>query len=345
MRYDFLFILAFILIPGVGSTCGTSCSERPNCRNCTQAQCMWCLNLNTCIDRNAYLASFPYGQCMDWTTETKECPAPPPSKAGKNDTAVIPADDGLLMCSGYSTCDACRTNPACGWCDDGSLTGVGSCMPGGASNPMRLRKTTTHGMGEWVDDEAACPRSGQNERSWHFTSCPACQCHGHSNCSLSPGRDVCAQPCGDHTEGDHCEKCSSMYFGDAVNGGTCEPCKCNGNAAQCDHRSGRCHCTTKGIIGDHCEKCDKVNHYDGDPVKDSCFCKNILFLFNIFIRFNLLLFYFFTDELAIDYQFTFNLSKVDDRHFTAINFKNTPSKMDVDVDFQITCSVPSKVKF
>ena len=47
------------------------------------------------------------------------------------------------------------------------------------------------------------------------------------------------------------------------------------------------------------------------------------------------------DELAIDYQFTFNLSKSDDKYLTGINFKNTPTKMDV--DFSITCSVPAKV--
>ena len=53
--------------------------------------------------------------------------------------------------------------------------------------------------------------------------------------------------------------------------------------------------------------------------------------------------FLFADELAIDYQFTFNLSKSDDKHLTGINFKNTPTKMDVDVDFSITCSVPAKV--
>lgn len=53
--------------------------------------------------------------------------------------------------------------------------------------------------------------------------------------------------------------------------------------------------------------------------------------------------FLFEDELAIDYQFTFNLSKSDDKHLTGINFKNTPTKMDVDVDFSITCSVPAKV--
>jgi hypothetical protein len=37
---------------------------------------MWCKNLDMCIDRNAYLASFPYGQCMDWTTQNDACPVP-----------------------------------------------------------------------------------------------------------------------------------------------------------------------------------------------------------------------------------------------------------------------------
>ncbi len=31
------------------------------------------------------------------------------------------------------------------------------------------------------------------------------------------------------------------------------------------------------------------------------------------------------------------------QHYTSINFKNVPTKPDVDVDFSITCSVPSKV--
>lgn len=51
----------------------------------------------------------------------------------------------------------------------------------------------------------------------------------------------------------------------------------------------------------------------------------------------------FTDELTIDYQFTFNLSKKEDRHFRQINFKNSPPKSDVDADFNIMCSVPAKM--
>ena len=50
-----------------------------------------------------------------------------------------------------------------------------------------------------------------------------------------------------------------------------------------------------------------------------------------------------SDDLAIDYQFTFNLSKSEDKHLRGINFKNTPTKEEVDVDFSITCSVPARM--
>lgn len=47
--------------------------------------------------------------------------------------------------------------------------------------------------------------------------------------------------------------------------------------------------------------------------------------------------------MAIDYQFTFNLSKKEDRFYRAINFKNSPPKQDVDADFSITCSIIAKM--
>ena len=52
-----------------------------------------------------------------------------------------------------------------------------------------------------------------------------------------------------------------------------QACQCNGQAKECNHKTGRCHCTTKGIIGEKCDRCDIVNHYYGDPVKNSCYCK------------------------------------------------------------------------
>lgn len=51
----------------------------------------------------------------------------------------------------------------------------------------------------------------------------------------------------------------------------------------------------------------------------------------------------FSDELQIDYQFTFNLSKKEDQYYTKINFRNTPNKHDIDADFQITCSMAAKM--
>ena len=49
------------------------CAEHSSCSSCTQNSCMWCSNLALCIDTNAYVASFPYGQCMDWTTKQDKC--------------------------------------------------------------------------------------------------------------------------------------------------------------------------------------------------------------------------------------------------------------------------------
>lgn len=105
-----------------------------------------------------------------------------------------------------------------------------------------------------------------------------------------------------------------------VNGGSCQKCECNNQATNCNPESGKCFCSTKGLAGDHCEKCDATNHYHGDPKKDSCYY-----------------------DLTIDYQFTFNLSKKEDRHYTQINFRNSPVKADIDADFTITCSVPAKM--
>ena len=39
------------------STCSPPCSERTSCSNCTHGLCMWCKNLEMCIERNAYLVS------------------------------------------------------------------------------------------------------------------------------------------------------------------------------------------------------------------------------------------------------------------------------------------------
>ncbi|XP_044593678.1 attractin-like protein 1 isoform X2 [Cotesia glomerata] len=267
-------------------TCRSPCVEYTSCRNCTESDCIWCQNEHKCVDKNAYPASFPYGQCREWTTSDSRCRA---------------TETGREWCSFYSSCLSCRSDPGCGWCDDGSNTGKGKCIAGGARGPK---------MGS---SEDTCPID-----RWFFTKCPSCQCNGHSTCY--PNTTECIKPCGNLTRGAHCDKCMTGYYGSPLNGATCQPCSCNDQGTECTSETGKCFCTTKGIIGDHCERCDVSSLYNGDPTKGSCFY-----------------------DLVIDYQFTFNLSKKEDRHYRAINFKNSPSKPDVDAEFSITCSVLAKM--
>lgn len=278
---------------GSGGVCGSGCWELTSCHNCTQYECIWCQNQARCVDKNAYTASFPYGQCREWTTVVARCRTPQAI-----DTVMVNQRSGD-SCAAYASCSQCREEPACGWCDNGSRTGLGTCMPGGAARPAH---------------NYSCPH-----HNWHFTHCPSCQCNGHSTClENSP---VCVQPCGNLTLGPHCDKCIPGYWGNPLNGGKCQLCECNEQATLCHPETGKCFCTTKGLAGDRCEKCDATNHYHGDPSnKGSCYY-----------------------DLAIDYQFTFNLSKKEDRHFTQINFRNSPIKPDIDADFSIMCSVLAKM--
>lgn len=224
--------------------CSTVCSELNSCLNCTQEECIWCQNEGRCVDKNAYIISFPYGQCREWTTLSSRCRSGNPG--------------GLVsQCAYYTSCAQCRDDPACGWCDDGSRTGLGNCMAGGFQGPN-------------LHDQSLPSSTCPSER-WHFTTCPKCQCNGHSICD---GSGHCVQPCRNDSVGHHCEKCRDGYWGNPVNGGRCQQCQCNGQATKCNHESGKCYCTTKGLTGDHCEKCDAPNHYTGDPSnKGSCYCK------------------------------------------------------------------------
>ncbi|XP_053204126.1 attractin-like protein 1 [Panonychus citri] len=254
--------------------CEYPCFTRTSCSNCTRGPCMWCSSSQRCIESNAYAAVFPMGQCMEWTIHPWRCSG--------------------LNCEDIQTCDACQNNPRCGWCEDGSNTGVGKCMEGSYMSP-RIPES--------------CPA-----KRWHFVSCPDCQCNGHSHCT--PETSVC-ENCKDLTEGLNCQKCMEGHYGNPVNGGTCRPCFCYNHSSKCNSESGKCYCTTKGIIGHHCDKCDESSHYYGNPTEPGGSC------------------YY---NLSVDFQYTFNMSKPEDSHFTRINFMNVPAKPDVDVDFTIACS-------
>ncbi|XP_062573722.1 attractin-like protein 1, partial [Saccostrea cucullata] len=260
--------------------CPTPCYMNTTCESCTSQKCMWCSNQQKCVETNAYVATFIYGQCMEWTTDKSKCPA--------------------TRCSDLHSCKDCQSNPLCGWCNDPSNTGIGRCMEGGASGPVN--QTNSH-----LTDLSKCPAS-----QWFFINCPDCQCNGHSTCLNVTG--VC-DSCQNMTEGKSCERCVDGYYGDASNGGSCSACQCNGQADSCDRKSGACYCRTRGVIGDKCEKCDEPHKYFGNPKTGTCYY-----------------------NLVTDYQFTFNLSKSEDKSYTQINFMNIPSSSERDVDFKVNCS-------
>ena len=67
-------------------------------------------------------------------------------------------------CSELRTCGECQANAACGWCDDGSNTGLGTCMQGGADGPLDSDQCqpTIHTL----------TPDAEPQNRWHFVSCP-----------------------------------------------------------------------------------------------------------------------------------------------------------------------------
>ncbi|XP_039224309.1 attractin isoform X2 [Crotalus tigris] len=230
--------------------CRTPCGLRAACSECTSSnsECMWCSNKKQCVDSNAYVASFPYGQCLEWHT-VSSCPPE--------------------NCSGYFTCSHCLEQPGCGWCTDPSNTGKGRCMEGSSRAPMKMPAASPPSAGKAYPDPVldASLCLTEAKYNWSFIQCPACQCNGHSKCI---NESICER-CENLTTGRHCETCISGYYGDPTNGGTCQPCKCNGHASVCNANTGKCFCTTKGIKGEECQLCEVENRYQGNPLKGTCY--------------------------------------------------------------------------
>uniref|UniRef100_A0A8C4GLF4 Attractin-like 1a n=1 Tax=Dicentrarchus labrax TaxID=13489 RepID=A0A8C4GLF4_DICLA len=273
--------------------CKTPCSLHTSCANCTSQamECMWCSSTQRCVDSSAYVISFPYGQCLEW--QTQDCTA--------------------QNCSGLRTCAECLERAECGWCGDPSNTGRGVCMEGSYRGPLKPATARTGPRDrdrlrdrDMVLDQSLC--SSDRGYNWAFIQCPACQCNGHSRCVNG---SVC-EHCGNLTAGTHCQSCMPGYYGDSINGGKCNACKCNSHANVCHVNTGKCFCTTKGIKGDQCQLCDSENRYLGNPLRGTCYY-----------------------NLLIDYQFTFSLLQEDDRYYTAINFMATP---DQNLDMSINAS-------
>ncbi|KAJ8025805.1 Attractin-like protein 1 [Holothuria leucospilota] len=270
------------------SFCTPPCSLFTSCGTCTNSNsCMWCESQNRCIDSQTYLTSFVYGTCLAWVTGEANC--------------------NKIKCSDYETCDMCHKDPACGWCDQGDATGLGTCMEGGDAGPVNVTSD------DFVVDLALCPAS-----QWHFTECPSCQCNGHSICLDG---ETCSN-CSDFTTGENCESCILGYHGTPLNGANCSACECNGHSEYCDPNSdeSRCYCDTKGIIGAKCDRCDEERDYFGDPTVNTCYY-----------------------ALLIHYQYFFNNSEKEYVNVTKENLMIRPNGSNKDIDFTLVVDQPIRL--
>ncbi|XP_041985454.1 attractin-like protein 1 [Aricia agestis] len=328
-----------------------------------------CGRYHSCAACHAHLHRHPHGnddsRACYWDYDSVKCrPANTTvdlrgvsgvSSVGLSSVGGPGAGACSAACSTYKTCANC-TAEECIWCasaarcvdknaygasfplggcrawsTSGCAGGGASAAVAGCSAHASCAACRAEPACGWCDDGAgggrgACLPGGERRphhphvcphRRWHFTRCPACQCNGHAVCDASAR---CVQPCGARAIGAHCEQCAPQHWGSPLNGGVCQPCECNAQAVACAADTGRCFCSTKGLAGDRCDKCDNTNHYHPDLYNKGCYY-----------------------DLAVDYQFTFNLSKKEDRHLSAINFRNAPVKPDVDADFSITCSAHARM--
>ena len=67
-------------------------------------------------------------------------------------------------CADRQTCSSALQSPLCGWCDDGSNTGLGHSLEGGSAGAVTFNDNTK----SYEVDESRCPKS-----QWYFTECPS----------------------------------------------------------------------------------------------------------------------------------------------------------------------------
>ncbi|PIK52415.1 hypothetical protein BSL78_10727 [Apostichopus japonicus] len=265
--------------------CVTPCASQTGCSDCTSSSgCMWCESQNRCIDSQTYMTSFPFGTCLAWVTSQDSC--------------------NNIKCSDYHTCELCHEDPACGWCDQGDGTGLGTCMGGSNAGPLNVSAA-----GSELDFEQ-CPAS-----DWYFTECPSCQCNGHSICVDG---ENCSN-CSDFTTGEECDSCLLGYHGIPLNGANCSRCECNGHSEYCDQNavSSKCYCDTKGVLGDQCDRCDELRGYKGNPTINTCFY-----------------------ELLMNFKYTFQLDDTSGENLTKINLYVQPSVQNRDIEFILNVNEP-----
>jgi hypothetical protein len=63
------------------------------------------------------------------------------------------------------TCNDCHTLPGCGWCDDGSGTGLGQCTAGGDDGPFNVGSNNSS-----IVSDQCLPKD--SKKRWFFIECP-----------------------------------------------------------------------------------------------------------------------------------------------------------------------------
>nr|XP_055055591.1 laminin subunit gamma-3 [Misgurnus anguillicaudatus]XP_055055592.1 laminin subunit gamma-3 [Misgurnus anguillicaudatus]XP_055055593.1 laminin subunit gamma-3 [Misgurnus anguillicaudatus] len=186
--------------------------------------------------------------------------------------------------TGVCDCTDFTTGLYCERCQDGyygnALTGSpGDCSP--CPCPDRTTCAQVPGTGDVVCTN--CPTSQRGVRcelcedgfygnplGWggEVMPCERCTCNGNVDlnavgvCDHVTGRCL---KCLGHTAGDHCEKCRSGYYGNALAGEVspeqkCKPCACNvagtsGPFNNCHPETGNCVCQSH-VTGRDCGQCE-----------------------------------------------------------------------------------------
>eukprot|EP00794_Sanderia_malayensis_P006149 gene6149-6855_t len=176
-----------------------------------------------------------------------QCPCKP-NVIGRTCDRCAPGSYGFSS-QGCTACNCDTVGSNSQFCD--SVTGQCSC--------------TANVVGRQCNQ---CPTN-----HFGFPDCKKCQCNGHST-SCDPKTGVCIN-CQDNTAGDHCEKCSAGFYGDATKGSSkdCSQCQCPGGSSG-NQFSGTCYLDKKsnivcdscreGYTGRQCEKC--ADGYFGNPL-------------------------------------------------------------------------------
>uniref|UniRef100_A0A1I7XHB3 Laminin EGF-like domain-containing protein n=1 Tax=Heterorhabditis bacteriophora TaxID=37862 RepID=A0A1I7XHB3_HETBA len=107
-------------------------------------------------------------------------------------------------------------------------------------------------------------------------SCQPCNCNNNNNLtdsrSCHPIIGDCFL-CENNTDGRHCERCTTWFYGDAIGSKNCEACSCNRcGSAICDNRTGHCECKTN-VEGNSCDRC-KPDHWGFVKCRgcEACLC-------------------------------------------------------------------------